>query len=126
MISLTAPTTPRPSTKRLTDVRFCSFMCLHSQRRRRIRRVLPVRLRTIVERSARQLRCTHSRRAGRSHHRSAGVEKLRAKAPRAADMVVRARSVRDMYTVCGRVQREPSLLRRPTGPPHKYRYIYYI
>jgi len=93
---------------------FFSFMCLHSQRRRRLRRVLPLRLRTIVERSSRQLRCSHSRCAGRSYHRSTGVEKLRAKAPRAADMVVRARSVRYLYTVCGRVQREPSLLRRPT------------
>jgi len=88
-------------------------MCLHSQRGRRLRRVLPLRLRTIVERSACQLRCSHSRRAGRSHHWSASFEKLRAKAPRAVDMVVRAWRVRHLYAVRGHVQLEPSLLRRP-------------
>jgi len=97
-----------------------------SQRRRRLRSVLPLRLRTIVERSAGQLRCSHSRCAGRSHHWSAGVEKLRAKAPRAADMVVRARGVRYLYAVCGRVQREPSLLRKPTDLPKYIHMIYNV
>jgi len=87
-------------------------MCVRSQRRRRFRRVLPLRLRTVVERSTRELRRPHSRRAGRSHHRSAGVEKLRAKAPRAAHLVVRARRVRHLHAVRGRVQPEPSQLLR--------------
>lgn len=83
----------------------------YSQRGRRLRRVLPLRLRTVFERSTRELRRAHSRRAGRSHHWPAGVEELRAKAPRAAHMVVRARRVRHLYAVRGRLQPEPSLLR---------------
>jgi len=84
----------------------------YSKRGRRFRRVLPIRIRTVVERSARELRRAHSRCAGRSHNRSAGAEELRAKTPRTAHLVVRARRLRHVHRVRGRVQRESSGLNK--------------
>lgn len=84
------------------------LVCVRSQRGRRVRRVLPIRVRAVVERAARELRGAHRGRIGRPHHRSAGAEELRAEAPRAAHLVVRPGRVRHLHHVCDRLQRQPS------------------